>query len=159
MKTTKISLLILWIIMAFVLYDLCLSLFYFNKFLTPKAILLPIFYSTNFLILFAFILIGIFLFRLIKTYDKVGYFEEKSLRFVKNIAVLLLLIAPLQVFAQTLSDFVIYPNFTPKELLIQFITYFLFRSPSFLFSSLLIFLFLDFMKKAILIKNDNETII
>lgn len=159
MNNFKTPLIFLWIIMAFVGYDICLTIFYFQQFLTPNAILLPIFYLTNLLILTDFVIIGFYLFRLINNYNQKRYFDESSLQLIKRIAILLILLAPLQVFAQTLSDYVLHPNYTPKEILIQFTSYFLFRSPSFLFSGLLIFLFADFMKKAILVKQENDSII
>lgn len=159
MKNFKAPLIFLWIIMAFVGYDICLTIFYFQQFLTPDAILLPIYFLCNLMILTAFVIIGINLFRLIKTYDKNRYFDEKSLRLVQIIAVALILLAPLQSFNQTLSDYVLHPRYTPKEILIQFTSYFLFKSPSFLFSGVLIFLFADFMKRAISLKHDNESII
>jgi hypothetical protein len=108
------------------------------------------------------IFVGYGLYNLWKNYQGKGFFDVKSVKTVRIMGIVTMLISIPNSVYNVIRDEILHtskPNDSIHSLLHHFLLNFSFEAPIFLFLGMLIFLFADFMKKAINIKNDNETII
>ena len=166
MKPTNLSIRVLWVVLmvwiahtlAFLGWEIISSPYDGHSFHHLLK------HFTQFLCDLGVLFIGFCLYRLWKKYQKQSFFDEESVKTVRTMGIILMLISIPNTTFNVLRD-VILPSEAAGHLpahhviLHRFFLDFLFQSPVFLFLGMLIFLFADFMKKAINIKNDKETII
>ena len=156
MKITKI---ILFAITLWVLWGIKENLMVLPISIHSNSLLIWLLNATS-LCSFLFLLgISFLLFRLIKTFSQNNFFGNESVNLVRKIGVFVLILAILEVANRTFYNFFQNPQLLPIEVLKDFLWRITFVSPTFLFCSILIFIFAKFMQRAIEIKNDNETII
>ena len=164
MKTTKISIKILWILaMLLAGNGLLLTAWrtfdYLNRVHLPKV---SLWCSLKAICYVGIILIGFGIYKLWQEFQSKGFFDAKSVSLVKTIGVITMLIAIPNSIVNTMQDFG-YPasdsDFDTNSLFSGFLTDFLFESPLYLFLGLMVFIFAGFMQKAIAVKNDNDNII
>ena len=155
-KTTKI---LLFFIITWILWGLKESISTIPNAIQSKSLLIWLLNATSLFTYLTLLLISFFLYQLIKTYKKQHFFDAKSVRFVRNISFSVLVLAILDVSNRTLFDFWSNPNTSILGVFKDFLWKIIFISPTLLFCSILIFILADFMKKAIIVKNENESFI
>jgi hypothetical protein len=156
MKTTKIILLIVTI---GVLWGIVENMAVLPANLQTNSLVIWLLNGTSlctYLVLFA---ISFFLYKLINIYNKIHFFSSKSVVLVRKIAFLVLILAILDIANRGLFDVLHSSNMSVSKILKNFFWRTIFVSPTFIFCSILIFILADFMKKAITVKQENESFI
>lgn len=156
MKITKI---VLFIITLWILWGIKENVAIFPENLQSNSLVIWLLSGTSlctYLILFS---ISFLLFRLINIYNKKQFFDNKSVALLRKIAFLVLFLAILDVINRSLVDMMNSSQMSVSGILKNFLWRIIFISPTFLFCSILIFILVDFMKKAITVKAEHESFI
>lgn len=156
MKTTKIILLIVTI---GVLWGIVENMAVLPANLQTNSLVIWLLNGTSlctYLVLFS---ISFFLYKLISIYNKMHFFNSKSVILVRKIAFLVLILAILDVANRGFFDILHNSHLSGSNILKNFFWRTIFISPTFIFCSILIFILADFMKKAITVKQENESFI
>ena len=156
MKTIKI---LLFFIITWILWGLKESISIIPSSVQSNALLVWLLNATSLFTYLTLLIISFFLYQLIKTYKKQHFFDIKSVRFVRSIGFSVLFLAILDISNRTLFDFWSNPNTSISGVFKGFLWKIIFVSPTLLFCSILIFILADFIKKAIIVKNENESFI
>ena len=164
MKTKIFSIKTFWAVtMLWALHGLIFTTWrtfdYYSRFNLPK---ISIWYSLKALCYVGIVIVGLWFYKLIEDYKSKGFFDTNSIYRVRFIGIIVILMAIPNSMYNIMRDLIL-PNkeyeFNLMELLANFMMDFVFESPLFLFIGLVVLLFADFMKKAIGVKNENESFI
>jgi hypothetical protein len=156
MKTTKIILLVITI---WILWGIKENLAIIPASLQSNSLAIWLLNGTSLCTYLVLFIISFLLYKLISTYHKTQFFDNKSVNLVKKIAILVLFLAILDVINRSLFDMMNNHQMSVSEIFKNFFWRIIFVSPTFLFCSILIFILANFMKKAITIKAENESFI
>lgn len=155
---TKIKL-FLFIITLWVLWGLKENMAIWPQSFQSNSLVIWFLSATSTSIYLVLLVIGILLLRLYKTYYAQHFFDAKSSKLVTLIAYCVFFLAILDSTNRALSDYFANPTWRIDWVFTNYFWRIIFNSPALLFCSLLLFLLADFMKKAIMVKTENESFI
>lgn len=156
MKTTKV---ILFIITIGVLCGIAENVAVLPTNLQTNSLVLWLLNGTSLCTYLTLFVISFFLYKLINIYNKMHFFDKKSVILLRKIAFLVLILAILDILNRELFDILHNTHLSGNNILKNFFWRTLFVSPTFIFCSILIFILADFMEKAIIVKAENESFI
>jgi hypothetical protein len=156
MNTTKV---ILFIVTIGVLWRIVENLAVLPTNLQTNSLVIWLLNGTSLCTYFVLFTISFFLYKLISIYNKIHFFNSKSVVLVRKIAFLVLILAILDVANRRLFDVLHSSNSSLSNILKNFFWRTIFVSPTFIFCSILIFILADFMKRAVTVKQENESFI
>lgn len=156
MKTTKV---ILFIITIGVLWGIAENVAVLPTNLQTNSLVIWLLNGTSLCTYLTLFIISFFLYKLISIYNKMHFFDKKSVILVRRIAFLVLILAILDVSNRGLFDILHNTRLSGSNILKNFFWRTIFVSPTFIFCSILIFILADFMKRAITVKAENESFI
>ncbi|MFN3489751.1 MAG: DUF2975 domain-containing protein [Emticicia sp.] len=156
MKTTKV---ILFIITIGVLWGIVENVAVLPTNLQTNSFVIWLLNGTSLCTYLILFVISFFLYKLISIYNKMHFFDNKSVVLVRKIAFLVLILAILDVANRGLFDILHNTHLSVSNILKNFFWRTIFVSPTFIFCSILIFILADFMKRAITVKAENESFI
>ncbi len=167
MKTTKISVAILWVVLASALFGFIFTTFRSYDYMTRiKAPDVSFWYLSKSLCFGLVTCIGLGLLRLIRNYQKQGFFDLASVKIVRMMGWFTIALAiPTSVFnvLQNVIDVrnnQISDKLTPvSEWIGDFLVSLWTDSQVYILLGILLLLFANFIQKAIAIKTDNEAFI
>ena len=104
-------------------------------------------FSLNAIILTVYGIIAFQLGKVRKLYHQQSYFSPVEIKRFKQIGLLLLFLIPINGLIETLRDFYT-GNPSPGKLFVNFLSYTSFKSPSFLFAALIVFILIEYLPVA-----------
>ena len=115
-------------------------------------------FALNAIVLSVYGLIAFRLSKVRKSYHQQAFFSQVEIKQLKQIGFLLLFLVPINGLIETLRDSYL-SNLRPSDLLLNFFSYSFFKSPSFLFAGLIVFILIEYIPVAEKNRTDLEEII
>ncbi len=156
MKTTKV---VLFILTLWVLWGIIGNIVVIPSNLQSNSLVIWLLNATSLCTYLVLFTISFLLYKLISIYNKIHFFDNRSVVLVRKIAFLVLILAILDVTNRSLVDMMNNAQMSVIDMFESFLWRIIFVSPTFLFCSILIFILADFMKKAITVKAEHESFI
>ncbi|KPM48682.1 hypothetical protein [Jiulongibacter sediminis] len=140
---TLFRLLVGLIIISAILHVMSSRLGYYYEFpFVPFSL-----FALNAIVLTVYGIIAFQLGKVRKSYHRQSYFSPVEIRRFKQIGVLLLFLIPINGLIEVLRDFYT-GNPSPGKVFLNFLSYSFFKSPSFLFAALIIFILIEYLPVA-----------